>query len=148
MSTTAVTSVEEWGKAGVHSVLCPSGARVDIKIPDLPAIIEAGELPQHLLDAAIGVATGNGGSTEPSKELISKEREFTDVLVSLMVVSPQLSAEDARLVPYEDKEMLIAIATRQRDLDAEGEHIGGLSKSAKFRRFRKLGEFDTPLADL
>jgi len=142
-----VTSVEEWGAAGVHNILCPSGVRVDIRIPDLAAIIEGGDLPQHLLDAALGVANklSRGETQKPSKDLIAKEREFTDFLVATTVVTPKLSVEQAASVPYEDKELIVAIATRQRDMDAEYEQIGGLTKSEKYRRFRKLGEFDPAL---
>lgn len=147
MSTTeqvqqdSTVSLSGWKKAAKHTVLCPSGARVGIRIPDLPAMIEAGEIPQHLLDAALGVA-GSGEDAKPSVELIKQQREFTDRLVLLTVTEPKLSEADVADVPYEDKEFLVSIATRQRDLDAEGEHIAGLTKSEKFRRFRGLGEFD------
>lgn len=145
MST--VKSVEEWVKAADHEILCPSGTRVKIRVPDLAAIIEGGDLPQHLLDAALGVANKltKGEVQKPTKELIAKEREFTDFLVSITVVEPKLTSETAKAVPYEDKELIVSIATRQRDLDAEGEHIAGLTKSEKFRRFRRLGEFNSDL---
>lgn len=145
MST--VKTVAEWAKKADHEILCPSGARVKIRIPDLAAIIEGGDLPQHLLDAALGVANklSRGEPERPTKELIAQEREFTDFLVATTVTEPKLTPDDARGVPYEDKEMIIAIATRQRDLDAEGEHIAGLTKSEKFRRFRGLGEFNASL---
>jgi hypothetical protein len=144
---TNVTSVEEWGAAGVHNILCPSGTRVDIRIPDLAALIEGGDLPQHLLDAALGVATklSRGEQPKPSVDMVAKEREFNDFLVAVTVVKPSLTIEQAAKVPYEDKELIVAIATRQRDMDAEYEQIGGLTKSEKYRRFRKLGEFDPAL---
>lgn len=143
MST--VKSVQDWVKAGSHEILCPSGTRIKIRIPDLAAIIEGGDLPQHLIDAALGVANklSRGEAQKPTKELIAQEREFTDYLVAKTVVEPDLTPEQAREVPYEDKDMIVSIATRQRDLDAEGEHISGLTKSEKFRRFRGLGEFNS-----
>lgn len=137
-------SVAGWKKAAVHYPLCPSGSRVGIRVPDLPKLIEAGDIPQHLLEVALGVAL-SGEPVKPSKELIVQQREFTDTLVKLTVVEPALKDEDLPDVPYEDKEFLVAVATRQRDVDAEGEHIGGLSSSEKFRRFRGLGEFDPTL---
>lgn len=137
MSTTAAG----WKAAATHEVLCPSGFRVKIRIPNLPAMIEAGELPQHLLDAALGVARG-GDAAEPSIDLIKKQREFTDHLVMKSVIEPTIEPADLREIPFEDMEFIVQIATRQRDLDAEGEHIGGLTKSEKFRKFRGLGEFD------
>lgn len=140
---TTATTVAAWKKAAVHRPLCPSGVRVGIRIPDLPALIEAGSIPQHLLDAALGVATA--GEPKPTIDLIKQQREFTDVLVQLTVVEPKLKDADLADIPYEDKEFLVAVATRQRDIDAEGEHIAGLSKSERFRRFRGLGEFDSTL---
>lgn len=145
MST--VKTIDEWVKAGDHEILCPSGTRVKIRVPDLASIIEGGDLPQHLLDAALGVATKltKGQPQGPTKEMIAQEREFTDFLVSITVTAPKLTPETAKQIPYEDKEMIVSIATRQRDLDAEGEHIAGLTKSEKFRRFRGLGEFNEDL---
>jgi hypothetical protein len=134
-----------WKKSAYHNVMCPSGARVVIRIPDLPRMIEIGEIPQHLLDAAIGVA--GEPDAKPSIDLIKQQREFTDLLTAAVVHEPKLDATDIPDLPYEDKEFLVAIATRQRDLDAEGEHIGGLMKSEKFRRFRQFREFDPTLAD-
>lgn len=143
-----VTTVDEWAAAGGHEVLCPSGVRVTIKVPDLAALIESGELPQNLLDAALATASkvSKGQDQEPSKDLIAKERQFTDFLVSITVVKPSLTVEQASKVPFEDKEMIVAIATRQRDTDAEYQQIGGLSASENWRRFRRVGEFDPALA--
>lgn len=142
------TTKAGWKKAALYEgVRCPSGVYVDIKIPDLPALIEAGTIPQHLLDAAIGAASPAAVDT-PTKDLIAKEREFTDVLVSLTVVNPAITEDDARELPYPDKEMLVALAMRKRDWDAEGEILGGLMSSEKFRRFRQLGEFDPTVEGL
>lgn len=139
-------SVSAWKRAGVHYPLLPSGVRVGIRIPDLPALIEAGTIPQHLLDVALEVA---GGKIEtPTIDLIKQQREFTDLVVQLTVVDPALKDEDLPGVPFEDKELLVSFATRKRDIDAEGEHIAGLSSSEKFRRFRQLGEFDPAVAGL
>ena len=138
----AVTAAA-WKKAAQHYPLCPSGARVGIKIPNLPRLIEAGDVPQHLLDTAIGVAGGD--DVTPSIDLIKKQREFTDMLVLMTVVEPKLTEADLPELPMEDMEFIVSVATRQRDLDAEGEHIAGLTSSEKFRRFRGLGEFDPTL---
>lgn len=145
--TTKPVTVAQWKKNAVHYPLLPSGSRVGIKIPDLPALIEAGSIPQHLLEAALGLAAG-GDDQPPTKELIAQQREFTDLVVAITVTEPALKPEDVKDVPYEDKELLVAFATRRRDLDAEGEHIAGLSTSEKFRRFRKLAEFDPDVAGL
>lgn len=146
MSDRPKTTKTAWKKAAVHNICLESGVRVDIRIPDLPVLIESGELPQHLIDAALGVASGQ--QQTPTVDLIKKEREFTDFLILRTVVDPVLEPADVRELPPEDKELLVRIATRRTDLDAEGEHIGGLSSSEKFRRFRRLGEFDPALEGL
>jgi hypothetical protein len=139
-------SLSAWKKAASHYPLLPSGVRVGIRIPDLPALIEAGQIPQHLLDVALGLASGE--DQKPSIELVKSQREFTDTLVALTVVEPKLSEADLAEIPFEDKDFIVAVATRQRDLDAEGEHLAGLTKSEKFRKFRRLGEFDEDVASL
>ena len=134
------TDAAGWTAAAVHDVVLPSGACVQIRIPDLPAMIEAGEFPQHLIDAALGVA--NKPDAKPTKEMIVQQREFTDELVKKTVLDPEITPEmlDPKTgIPFEDKEMIVEIATRQRDLDAEFNHIGGLDKSEKWRKFRGLG---------
>lgn len=138
-------SASSWKKAGVHTVRLHSGAFVKIRIPDLPALIESGHIPQNLIQVAIGMATGE--DQKPSVELIAQSREFTDLMTLKSVVEPKITAEDLDDIPYEDKQLIVEIATRQRDRDAEGTHIGGLETSEKFRRFRRIGEFDPMLAD-
>lgn len=140
-------SAAAWKKNAYHTVLCPSGSFVTIRIPDLPALIESGAIPQHLLDAAIGVATSQS-DVEPSLELVKQQREFTDKLTELTVTSPKLTEADVADVPYEDKEFLVQVGTRQRDFDAEGSHIAGLDKSAKFRRFRGITDSDEDVEGL
>ncbi len=141
-------STAAWKKAAVHTITLHSGSVVEIKIPDLPKLIEAGTIPASLVDSAISVAGAvNRGTPEtPSRELIIQEGEFKDILVRLTVVNPKLSEEDVKEIPTEDKEIITEIATRQRDVDAEGNHISGLDKSEQFRRFRRIGEFDPLVA--
>lgn len=143
--TTKATSAAGWKKAATHTVRCPSGVYVGIRIPDLPALIESGSFPQHLLDAA-GVAAKVADEPKDAAKLIEDmkhQREYTDLITKLSVVEPKLSDADIAEIPYEDKEFLVLIATRQRDFDAEYKHIGGLDSSESFRRFRKLGEFES-----
>lgn len=141
-----VTTAGAWKKMAVHPVTCPSGAEISIKIPDLARMIECGEIPQHLLDAAIGVAADS--AERPTVELIKQQREFTDLVVLASVAIPKITEADVKDLPYEDKEFIVSVATRQRDLDAVGEHIGGLTKSDKFRKFRGLDGFDADVANL
>lgn len=142
-------TVASWKKAAFHEPMLPSGFRPKIKIPDLPALIEAGQIPQHLLEAALGVARAALEDKVPSVEELTQnaieEREFTDLMVLMSVIEPKLTEADVRDIPVEDKQFLVSLATRQRDLDMEGEPLGDLMKSEKYRRFRGVGEFDPTL---
>lgn len=135
----------QWKKQGEHVICLPSGARVGIRIPDLPTLIEAGALPQTLLDAAIGYINGQGVEEQATPESIGRDRAFRDKLVQLTVVDPALEDADLPDVPVEDKDLIVKLALRQDDLDAEGEHIGGLNKSDKYRKFRGLDALDALL---
>lgn len=139
--STEKTTAAGWKKAAVHSVLLPSGTRIDMKIVDLPAMVETGQIPQHLLDVAIDVAVEEE-ARKPSVEMMKLQREYTDLLVLASVVNPKVTEADLPEIPYEDKDLIVAIATRQRDFDAEGAHIGGLDKSEKFRKFRGFTDFE------
>lgn len=134
-------SASAWKKAREHTIRLPSGVYVGIVVPDLPKLIETGVIPQNLLDAAVEAAKPDRAA-QADKEQFANQREFTDKLVQLTVVKPALSDADVADVPYEDKEMIVEIATRQRDLDVEGNHIGGLHKSDAFRKFRGLDAGD------
>lgn len=139
-----VNTAGAWKKAATHEVVCPTGVTVTLKIPDIPALIEAGAIPQHLLDTAIGVVNGDS----PTVEMLKQQREYTDLIVLKTVVEPKLTEADIADIPYEDKDFIVAIATRQRDLDALGNHIAGLTSSAAFRKFRELGEFRPDVASM
>ena len=145
-----VESIDEWEEAGVHTPLLPSGRRVKMRVLDLPMLIEAGDIPQHLIDAAIGTAQVDDDDEKktPSKEYFTREVEFTDQVCILSVVAPKLTTETVRRIPAEDRAMLAAWATRARDWDMEGEHIAGLNRSEKFRRFRGIGEFTPAVEDV
>jgi hypothetical protein len=140
-----------WKKAAVHTVTLPSSAVVKIKLPDLPAMIEAGNIPQHLMSAALATAkqVNEGEVPVTTIEDIIKEREFTDIIVQNTVVEPKLDADDLADIPAEDKTMIVEFATRTRDLDAEWNHIGGLDKiSERFRQVRGLSSLDAAVEGL
>ncbi len=139
-------TVSAWKKAREHTVLCPSGMHITLKIPDLPAMIEAGQIPQHLLEAALGAA--KQPDKAPDIEMVKQMHEYTDHIVLLSVIEPKITKADLPDIPYEDKEFIVLIASRQRDLDAAGDHIAGLSDLESFRRFRKLGEFSEDVEGL
>jgi hypothetical protein len=147
-------SLSAWKKAATHYPLLPSGARVGIRVPDLPRMIETGQIPQHLLEAAVGAVKSQRLADDDKDEELTpekivknskEEREFTDCITLMTVVEPKLTEADIVEIPFEDRQFIVAIATRVRDLDAEGEHLAGLTKSEKFRKFRGLGEFEPSL---
>jgi hypothetical protein len=150
-AASAVTSPSGWKKAGTHVIRLHSGAYVKIRIPDLPTLIEAGHIPNNLLDVALAIAGGQQPK-EVNKDLIMQSAEFTDLMVAKTVIEPRIGPGDDEIdvkdVPVEDKQLIVEIATRQRDVDAEGHYLSGLETSEKFRRFRRIGEFDPILADL
>ena len=55
------------------------------------------------------------------------------------MLNPTVSEEQVQKLPPADKELLTAFASRQRDIDAIGNHLGGLEVLAEWRTFR---EFD------
>lgn len=124
-----------WKKAKTHEITLPSGTEVTIQVPDLAALIESGDIPNSLLDIAVQAA---GGDAELTPELLKQQRSFNDHVILKTVVEPALTPDDLAEIPAEDKAMLVEIATRQRDLDALGNHIGGLQKIEAFRTFRGL----------
>jgi hypothetical protein len=137
-----------WKRNAVHTIVLHSGTVVKVRIPDLAKMIEVGTIPQNLMDSALGMASNPSMADKPGRELMATQREFTDLVTLHTVVEPKLTEEDVADIPYEDKEMLVEIATRNRNLDAEGSHISGLDKSEKYRRFHRIGEFSTPVEDL
>lgn len=122
-----------WKKSKFHDVTCPSGTVVTIQIPNLPALIKSGRVPNELLDAAIG----SGPDTEITKEMIEKQADFYNFLVSITVTDPVVEPHEVSELPYEDVEMIASLALRQRDMDAVYKHIGGLDKVSSFRTFRE-----------
>lgn len=144
-------SPAEWGgddkKPGLkrHYVTLPSSAVVGIEIPDLPELVESGKLPNELIDVAVKVASG-ANSEETTREAIEEMPKFYRYLVKLAVKEPVVDDALYDRLPVEDKEMIVEIATRQRDIDALYEHIGGLHTSKRWRTFRGLDDLDEALA--
>jgi hypothetical protein len=136
IETPKPTSLAAWKKNKTHFVTLPSSTVVELAIPDLPSLIKAGKIPNPLIDAALGATE----KKKVTKEDIEQQSEFYNILASLTVKAPSVSVEDFEngSLPFEDKEMIVEIATRQRDLDAVGKHIAGLDKVASFREYRNI----------
>lgn len=133
-----------WKKARTHEVTLPSGVEVIIEVPNLAVLVKSGYLPNELVQAAIGTIQ-TGRLTE---EAIQEQPDFYSKIVTTTVKDPILDADDvigADPIPFEDIEMIVEFATRQRDMDAVGHHLGGLHKVKDWRTFRG---FDHLYADL
>lgn len=128
----------QWKKLKTHPITLPSSAVVDIEIPDLPNLVKTGAIPNELVDVAIGVANGK----KVTREDIIQQADFYNKLCAITVKNPAVSEDDfaSGAVPFEDKELIVELATRQRDLDAVGHHIGGLEKVSAWRSFRGISD--------
>lgn len=134
MTTKQKNTAATWKSKRAHTITLPSGFEVGIEIPNLPLLVKTGQLPNDLVQDALG--TIQSGSLTP--EVVAKQAEFYEKLVAQTVKEPEITEEDVKDLPFEDVELIVEIATRQRDLDALGRHIGGLHTSAEWRRFRGL----------
>lgn len=148
-----IVTPEGWAKLAVHTVTLPSRARVKVRIPDLSLLIAHDAIPENLRGAALQklmqdfaelqqpAAPAEGEQAErPSidKEKIQQLASLHFFLVSEMLVEPKLTAgelEQAGL-PNEDLELLVQLATRDRDTDALGVVLGVVPLS-RFARFRE-----------
>lgn len=131
-----IVSTAKWKANKRHTVTLPSNTVIEIEIPDLPNLVKTGTIPNELVDIAIGVA---GGKAITKKD-IEQQADFYNKLCALTVVAPAVTEEDfaSDLLPFEDKEMIVEMATRQRDIDAIGHHLAGLEKVKDWRTFRGL----------
>lgn len=140
------TNKTAWKKAKTHEVTLNSGTEVSIQIPNLVELLQAGDVPNHLVPYATRTSEAIERGREIKPEQIKAAAEFARFLVTKTVVEPEVTPEDVPDLPAEDVDMLIEFATRQRDLDALGHHIAGLEKQSDFRSFRRLASRDA--ADL
>lgn len=130
--------VSAWKKAGEHDVNLGSGAVVTIRLPNLPQMIKTGEIPNDLLDAALGAIQ----KERITPELMKEQADFFNLLVSRTVIDPVVTPEEVPGLPYEDIELLVELATRQRDVDFIGHNLGGYHLSDDWRKFRGLDSGD------
>jgi hypothetical protein len=84
----------QWKSQKVHKdVVLPSGAKVDIRLPNLAKLATAGQIPNALLAVAIKPQKGNQ-PTEINEEVLKENWEFTKYIVPWMVVEPAITPED------------------------------------------------------
>jgi hypothetical protein len=133
-----------WKGAKRHTITLPSGFEVGIEIPNIPLLVKTGQLPNELVAEAL--TTIQAGKLTP--EVIIQQAEFYNKLLPVTVKEPAITEEDVAGLPFEDVEMLAEIATRQRDLDATGSHVGGLNSNKEWRTFRGLPDLDADVEGL
>lgn len=156
----AAVSKSAWGRAGTHTITLPSGAEVDIRIPDLARMAAQGKLDNELLKDAVPPPDPNqeyvadepepAKTPEERKKALADLAEFNAWLVSITVVDPKITPEEAadpKIVPTEDLEVIVEFATRRRDMDVLGHHMAGLETNADWRTFRGLPSRDEDLLD-
>lgn len=140
------SSKAAWKRAATHDgIVCPSGAVISIKLPNLPKLAEAGEIPNELVDLATAAEQVTPG--EVPKDVLEKLSKLQDFLISETVVKPEVKPEEVSELPYEDLTFLAELAHRRRDVDALGNQIAGLDKLDKYATFRDLNDSDEVALD-
>jgi 7-cyano-7-deazaguanine synthase in queuosine biosynthesis len=150
MSTTVTNGTQSGNALDVwrnrlHTVTCPSGQRLRIRIPGVETILQHGDLPDELVEIAILESTHEGGAaTAIAEEIPTLGRDekvkrlaeyaaFQRELVRASIaqvdvggewVNVSVSRDDLSSVPDADVEMIAMIALRLRGTDARGVTIG------------------------
>lgn len=146
-----IVTPAEWAELAVHTVTLPSRARVKVRIPDLSLLIANDAVPENLRGAALEELMGTmaalqapaaADGSDPERPRIDKEKiqqlaSLHFFLVSEMLVEPALTISELERaeLPNEDLELLVQLATRERDTDALGVVLGVVPLS-RFARFR------------
>ncbi len=152
-------SLSVWQARSVHTITCPSGQRIRIRIPGIATLLEHGDLPDDLTEIALlELSAVNGATGELAQQLASSangnrseilERvrqygQFQRELVRAAVVAVEiegewqdvkLSLDDLGELPEDDLALVAEIVQRLRATDARGVKIGvePLDRWATFR---------------
>lgn len=154
-----------WLKSGVHTITTYTGHTIRIKYPNLALMMRVGLVPTHLRAIAVKFARGEVNLASPAlptgedqpepaadeayDELVLMV-ELLDLIVMEMVVEPKLTQEDVDEMPGEDRDLLLAIANRERDVDAVGRRLGVelLSRWDTFRHGHNCAEDCRPCQEI
>jgi hypothetical protein len=143
--TPKTATAASWKKAKRHAgITLPSGAVVDIELPNIQLLIKAGAIPNNLLDAALQ----HQNAKEVTADMIKETWDYTVWILPRTVVSPEITEEDVKDLPAEDVEMLTGFAARTNDIDAVGHHLAGLETQRRFREVRGLLTAEEVVRDL
>lgn len=149
-----------WQARALHTITCPSGQRIRIRIPGLKTILERGDLPDRLSAivalelveqggaiGAIVAETQNIDGDDGRSALLERMRDLGAFQTYLVAVAVQevevdgdwmpvnLLADGVDSLPDDDVQMIADIVLRYRDRDAVGVKIGveSLDRFATFR---------------
>ena len=164
-----VVSAEQWAAFGVHEITLPTGARVEIRLPDMGLLLAANRVPARLRDGALKrfreAIEEPDPETDPEAAALAAAEESTDEkkakddpfdpeklaelrdlnfwLVEQMLVRPKVTVAQMLegAIPNEDMELLVDVALRETDEDALGVKIG-VRRLAEFDRFPDEPERD------
>lgn len=153
-------SLHGWQQRNLHTITCPSGQRLRIRIPGIGTLLEHGDLPDDLVEQALLELTSEGGAagalavqaadrdTDRESLLagVRKLAAFQRELVKHAVRevedadgggwSPvELDDEMIAELPEDDLAMVAEIVQRLRSTDARGVRIG-VEPLDRWRRFQ------------
>ncbi len=165
-------SLSVWQARSVHTITCPSGQRIRIRIPGIATLLEHGDLPDDLTEIALlELSAVNGATGELAQQLASTngnraeilERvrqygQFQRELVRAAVVAVEsapnkwqdvtLSMDDigGGSLPEDDLALVAEIVQRLRATDARGVKIGveAIDRWATFREAHSCPDEDCP----
>lgn len=141
-------SLVGWQTRTLHTITCPSGQRIKIRLPGIGTLLEQGDLPGELVELALLELTQEGGAAGalaarvdagdvPQEELVQRIRRFaafqkhlvkaavTEVETAPGVWDPvALTDHHVAVLPEDDLAMVSEIVQRLRAYDAKGVRIG------------------------
>lgn len=162
--TATAPPLDGWKQRGLHTVTCPSGQRLRIRIPGIATLLEHGDLPGDLVSVALseiehergaaGALADSMTADEPvdaKLERVARFASFQRHLVKHAVAqvetgggwhNVELSDDDVSELPEDDLAMVAEIVQRLRVFDARGVRIGvePLDRWAAFREVHGCGE--------
>lgn len=162
--TRSANPVQGW-RNRLHTVTCPSGQRLRIRIPGVETILQHGDLPDALVEIALLEATHDAGAAgaiaeqmpslgrDEKIQRLSEFAAFQRELVRAAVIQVaevdewadvSLTSEDVADLPEADVEMVAMIVLRMRGTDARGVTIGvePIDRWARFHETHGLDPAD------
>lgn len=136
------SALARWKRKGqAQEITLHSGEKVKIKIPDVPEMLRAGEVPNELI-AAVQEARDDTSAGGFDLDKVKEATDYMRWLVSVTVTDPVLTPEDVPELPVLDRDMILEFALRQRDRDSVGHQLYGMEKVSEWKSFRERRPLD------